>query len=239
MIELLVVLGIIAVLIGLLFPVIAKARRQAHLVGCMSNLRQLGVALLSYAHDNDGWFPAAAVATAQLPDDWVYWQPGRDPAQGQVYKYLGKRLEVLNCPAGVPDRGPTTGPYGTFPPYPYSYSVNIMFTGYATRPDVPRGRPTAGDYCTLGMVVAPSRKVLAVEEDSNRINDGAWWTDSGDILTSKRYSVSMLHDVGRDYGQSPDDDHYFKRGRGPVVFADGHCDVLDRQTLQNHVYPRQ
>jgi type II secretory pathway pseudopilin PulG len=53
LVELLVVTGIIALLIGLLIPILSKARRQADRVQCLSNLRQLAVAYQLYLHDNN------------------------------------------------------------------------------------------------------------------------------------------------------------------------------------------
>jgi prepilin-type processing-associated H-X9-DG protein/prepilin-type N-terminal cleavage/methylation domain-containing protein len=59
LIELLMVIGIIAVLIGLLLPVLSQSRRAVRSVQCKSNLRELGNALRMYQHDHHGWlFPA-------------------------------------------------------------------------------------------------------------------------------------------------------------------------------------
>src|SRR5689334_20421785 len=63
LVELLVVIGIIAVLISLLLPSLARARRQAQISQCASNLRQLGQGIFSYLVDNRGKYPAYSAVT--------------------------------------------------------------------------------------------------------------------------------------------------------------------------------
>jgi len=55
LVELLVVIGIIAVLIALLLPALVASRIAARSIACQSNLRQIGQGLMMYANANDGW----------------------------------------------------------------------------------------------------------------------------------------------------------------------------------------
>ena len=163
-------------------------------------------------------------------EDWVYWQPDRDARESRLWPYLGGDLEVLKCPLGVPQR-----PATPTPPYPYSYSVNLRFTSLYTQGGVQSWQHPP---CKLGRVVKPSRKILAAEEDTTLINDGAWHREDNG-LNGKLPYISVRHDgEGREYSNPKDyildpvDSHviFAYRGRGNVVFADGHADFVDRRT---------
>ncbi len=72
LVELLVVISIIAVLISLLLPALARARQQANTVVCLSNERQIGLAFSSYLAENDSYPPPYSynAANPQMEEIW-------------------------------------------------------------------------------------------------------------------------------------------------------------------------
>ena len=64
LVELLVVIALIAILIGILLPVLNRARESGNRIACMNNLKQIATAFLMYTQDNKGWFPKDATSGA-------------------------------------------------------------------------------------------------------------------------------------------------------------------------------
>ena len=232
LVELLVVIGILAAMIALLLPVVSKARRQAAQVTCLSNLRQLGIAFILYAHENGGRVPAPASALQPQPDDWVHWQPGRDINESRLWPYLGGDLDVLKCPLGVAQQKP-----GPHPPYPFSYDVNSKITGIV--PPIVGPMPVRKP-CKLSQLRQPERKILVLEEDSSTISDGAWYADTNKFwIDEKMTFLSTRHD--RDGKEFSRREEFLVDRRGNVVFADGHGEFMERrkQYLPAYYEPRE
>lgn len=90
LIELLVVIAIIALLAGILFPVLAKAREKARQTTCASNLKQLSVATNLYYQDWEGYFPKYG---GVVPEGAPY-------GFGNVLRPYVRSKEVFHCPSG-------------------------------------------------------------------------------------------------------------------------------------------
>src|SRR5438309_360989 len=73
LVELLVVIAIITILLAILLPVLGRAREQARRVRCASNLRQITLAWMMYADNNQGMLPAAAPKFGTFLNDWLIW----------------------------------------------------------------------------------------------------------------------------------------------------------------------
>ena len=82
LIELLVVINIIAILLAILLPALSKSRESGRRVKCMSNMKQIGLALRSYTIDYDEWFPNDLNILAQnayLSEPKIYSCPSTRP----------------------------------------------------------------------------------------------------------------------------------------------------------------
>src|SRR5689334_14563129 len=85
LIELLVVIAIIAILAAILFPVFAQAREKARAISCLSNTKQLGLAVMMYVQDYDETYP------------WAYFWPKDSAGNAQDWKATSYLWSSQRC----------------------------------------------------------------------------------------------------------------------------------------------
>ena len=102
LIELLVVISVIAVLMGILLPVLGRVRKQAQSVRCLAHLKHLGTAVAVYATEYDGQFPRSVVPYVGIPRGIRVWEL----LLGQME--MGDKEAIMLCPAAkrMPDKQP-------------------------------------------------------------------------------------------------------------------------------------
>jgi len=132
LIELLVVIAIIAILAAILFPVFSRAREQARKAACMSNAKQIGMALMMYCQDWDETYPMNRIGWGR-----PCWAPQQTPHmtwRTMIQPYL-KNWQVFDCPSQSNIKGEENGGWGgcpppTTPPTPPDVSLEYNYNGY-------------------------------------------------------------------------------------------------------------
>jgi len=206
LIELLVVIAIIAILAAILFPVFAKVREKARAISCLSNSKQMGLAMMQYVQDNEETYPICvdqSVTTDGVSDHNLYWVH-------RIYPYV-KSVSVFACP----DQPSSPGVFGTGNyAYPSDPSVPGAVQGYPL-PGVIHESYSANDHVlapwwypaiTMASIDAPANKIMIAETKSFSDMAGPWWSGSSDFDQNAGYVPHM--------------------GRMNVTFADGHAKAL-------------
>ena len=231
LVELLVVIGIIALLVGILLPTLNRARESGKRVACQSNLRQLGMAFAMYTGGNRGWYPRPATG-ALFEHDWIYWQqpppagnPNRTLDNSPIVPYLGKRFNaaVLRCPSDDYERRVRTTTIGSVKYiYTYSYTVNGEIMRYDDTGGIVR------QPLKVTQVRRPSEKILVIDESANTADDGCWAPRRYDPSAAQPANlVANRHDRRAETEKNPN------AGRGNVLMCDGHVEFFYRADAQD------
>ena len=232
LVELLVVIGIIAILISILLPALNRARDKARSVQCMSNMRQIYIYCAMFAQDNKGRLPRPGINDPPSPDvdrttPWAQDGPGlANFTSGCLWKYIPAgptRQQIILCPGDNGEQvryGSLTTVAGEGRNFSYSMNSNVSDPRDASNP--------AYFGIPLGVVKDPARHILWFEEigpnDCWCLNPQGNWDDTP---SGRHGGQKALNATRAEQGPGqPGYDAWLKAGRGNHCFFDGHVESL-------------
>jgi prepilin-type N-terminal cleavage/methylation domain-containing protein/prepilin-type processing-associated H-X9-DG protein len=255
LVELLVVIGIIALLISILLPSLSKARAQGLAIKCQSNMRQIHQASMLFANDNKQRLPRGPKVTDRIgtltpiqiaADEQTYaWllQGNSDPTSvgqasfdhGAIWKYLGNgdaRKQIMICPADISADDPMRRS-GTIiqpaTPRNFSFSLNSEITDKSPLNET---RDAQGFRWGLRLtkVFKQTEKIFIIEElaPNDAYGTDVWSTSTTggqDDRPSGRHGPQRRQTTGTVEDTA---------GSGNYVFFDGHVEQIPIDGIRNH-----
>jgi prepilin-type N-terminal cleavage/methylation domain-containing protein/prepilin-type processing-associated H-X9-DG protein len=223
LIELLVVIAILAILAALLLPAIQSAKEKARGAQCLSNMRNIVLAIMNFANEHEGYLPKGGACQRNGEFDWTWGGnvisvPTVDPGAcqrievetGVLWNYVtgeeragrfgtgrGKKSEWYSSPAKNPYLCPSVGEVGR--KRGCSYSINSNLDG------------TTEYGLNQAKIKQEARCILMVDESENTINDG-WFVPTGHENDIR--DLKLKH-----------------TGGGNLAFCDGHVSWMEESRL--------
>jgi prepilin-type N-terminal cleavage/methylation domain-containing protein/prepilin-type processing-associated H-X9-DG protein len=215
LIELLVVIAIIAILAAILFPVFAQAREKARAIACLSNTKQLGMAVTQYVQDYDEMLPPRQQPLSLTPEGgwpqigdllWPYMKSGSNNKGG----FNSGTGAIWTCPSsGKPQQNSNIG-----------VNSSALPDG-----DASWNNRKGGPYVALAMVERASDLALFVDKGTAPISPPGWnymefiadqWGFADSSVCRSGSGANCVIDEEADAG---------KKGEGALVQGKGDCDM--------------
>jgi prepilin-type N-terminal cleavage/methylation domain-containing protein/prepilin-type processing-associated H-X9-DG protein len=247
LVELLVVIGIIAVLISILLPALGRVKAQAQSMACASNQRQIGQAMLMYASDSEGYLPAAAVFDSSYSafrvsfDEMLLPYLGISPDWDTRSSYQLRNVQVWRCPSdfatvdeGYESSGAHRNSYAMVASPPWASVVAAGSWGQINpstwQVDTAAGWCAFWRQVKIGELRKSSGTLLMTERHSRLNIQGEPW---GCVVTAPARPYPTGGDPAQvELGNIDMPQLAVHNKRWNYLFADGHVETLDpRDTI--------
>jgi prepilin-type N-terminal cleavage/methylation domain-containing protein/prepilin-type processing-associated H-X9-DG protein len=240
LVELLVVIGIIALLISILLPALARSRDQAAAIKCLANLRQIGNSFVMYLNDNKGAMPYAEPDSAWKPWAAQFFGTGT-PSQpyhfNNVHRHLMRNLggtlrtgHTVFTLASLVFRCPSAEDFPTTANRPFELSnTSYVFNGVMLRRKVTDFRKSSefviaseNRYAWNASAMRPYPSVNTTTAlnaaNLSTLEYRQWmWVESGITAGNNKILNMTLHRKGNG---------------GNVLYLDGHASTVDYRDLR-------
>lgn len=209
LVELLAVIAIIAIVAAIAFPVVQAVQQRSATAKCSSNMRQVGVAMLAYAADNNGILPPP-----QNPDTGKVWFEAITPYLSPD-AFDPKKPNSLICPVW---REIWRTKFSSAPASDWrrvGMGMSIVMVGSPTKGWPDPGAPDPKRLTRAVEIAKNSQAIMVAEE-----NSWSWGIHAQNYLTSSYFKPSSGQERGNRHGKGAN-----------FLFVDGHVELLNQDNI--------